>query len=142
MMPWRAGCVPVESEAEFTRVTVGNTEWLFSKMTPSFPRRNKIGVSFAVMASGRNPSITKTRWRAAFAGACANAECRPQNARTRIKGGSAARPVRFDSRRLHQCSRGMTITAFSKQAVHFASFALRGHTVTYFGSKPPFHYRI
>src|SRR2546422_3185619 len=31
---------------------------------------------------------------------------------------------------------------FQTSCARFSSFPLRGHTVTYFASKPPFHYRI
>jgi hypothetical protein len=54
------GCVPVESAAALTRVTVGNTAWLFVKSTPSARSRKRVGVSPGLMASGRRPSTTKT----------------------------------------------------------------------------------
>ena len=59
-MPFVPGCVPVESAAALTRVTVGKTAWLFAKSTPSARSRNSVGVSSAVIASGRSPSTTKT----------------------------------------------------------------------------------
>ena len=59
-MPFVPGCVPVESAAALTRVTVGNTAWPLVKSTPSARSRERVGVSSAVMASGRSPSTTKT----------------------------------------------------------------------------------
>src|SRR5262249_8507853 len=44
-----------------TRVTVGNTEWLLMKFTPSWRNRQILGVSSGVIESGRNPSSTRTR---------------------------------------------------------------------------------
>src|ERR1700719_1124637 len=59
MMPWTAGTVPVEMLAEFTRVTVGKTEWELSHHTPSFFRRKRLGVMSLEIESGRKPSITR-----------------------------------------------------------------------------------
>ena len=59
-MPCVPGCAPVASVAAFTRVTVGNTAWLFVNSTPSARRRQRVGVSSRVMASGRSPSTTNT----------------------------------------------------------------------------------
>ena len=52
-----------------TRVTVGNTEWLLTKSTPSWRSRHRFGVSSAVMASGRSPSSTSTMLSVARPGA-------------------------------------------------------------------------
>src|SRR5262249_27568487 len=59
-MPLLPGCVPVAIAAALTRVTVGNTAWLSVNRTPSVASRKSVGVSSAVIASGRSPSTTKT----------------------------------------------------------------------------------
>src|SRR5215470_2015556 len=59
-IPLVPGWAPVASVAALTRVTVGNTAWLFVKATPSARSRESVGVSSAVMASGRSPSTTNT----------------------------------------------------------------------------------
>src|SRR5712692_6093039 len=59
-MPWVPGCMPVAIVAALTRVTVGKTEWLFVNSTPSPRSRKSVGVSSAVIASGRSPSTTNT----------------------------------------------------------------------------------
>src|SRR5215470_16911335 len=51
-----------------TRVTVGNTECPFKKLTPSERSLCRFGVSSGLMESGRSPSKTKTRLRRAFPG--------------------------------------------------------------------------
>jgi molybdenum cofactor synthesis domain-containing protein len=52
--------------AAFARVTVGKTAWPFGKFTPSSRSRHRLGVSCAVIESGRNPSTTSTRFRVAL----------------------------------------------------------------------------
>jgi hypothetical protein len=44
-IPFLAGCEPVAITAEFTRVWLGNAEWLLVKFTPSFRNWNRVGVS-------------------------------------------------------------------------------------------------
>src|SRR5712691_1947104 len=69
-----------------TRVTVGNTAWPFSKLTPSPRSRHRLGVSSGVIASGRSPSRTRTRLSVAppaLAG-CAATTRRPSAAATTI----------------------------------------------------------
>src|SRR5215813_6063808 len=63
--PLRPGSVPVPIAVAFTRVTVGNTEWLRVKLTPSWRSRHRFGVSSGVMKSGRRPSSTTTMLRLA-----------------------------------------------------------------------------
>src|SRR5262245_19886153 len=67
-MPLVPGCVPVASAAALTRVTVGNTAWLFTNSTPSARSRSSVGGWAAVMASGRRPSTTKTMTNRAVVG--------------------------------------------------------------------------
>jgi hypothetical protein len=57
--------VPVESDAELTRVTVGKTAWLLLKKTPSPASRARFGVSSGEMRSGRIPSQIMTTARCA-----------------------------------------------------------------------------
>ena len=42
------------------RVTVGTIEWLLVKRIPSFWSRKRVGVSVALIESGRRPSTTNT----------------------------------------------------------------------------------
>ena len=66
--PFVPGCVPVAIAAALTRVTVGKTAWLFTRSTPSARSRKRMGVSSAVMESGRSPSTTTTRTNRRLAG--------------------------------------------------------------------------
>ena len=58
--------MPVAIAAELVRVTVGKTEWLLRKLTPSWRRRQRLGVSSAAIESGRSPSSTITTLSVAF----------------------------------------------------------------------------
>src|SRR5277367_2388866 len=60
-MPLCSGYIPVPSAVALTRVTVGNTEWLLSKLTPSLRSFARLGVSVGLIESGRRPSSTNTR---------------------------------------------------------------------------------
>src|SRR4029453_10754921 len=60
-MPLVPGWLPVAMAAALTRVTVGNTAWLLANSTPSARSRKSVGVSSAVMASGRRPSPKRVR---------------------------------------------------------------------------------
>ena len=54
-IPLVPGWAPVASVAALTRVTVGNTAWLFVKATPSVRRRWSVGVSSQGDGVGAEP---------------------------------------------------------------------------------------
>src|SRR4051812_202991 len=58
--------MPVPIAAALARVTVGNTACPLTKFTPSSRSRQRLGVSCAVIESGRKPSTTSTRLRVAL----------------------------------------------------------------------------
>ncbi len=58
--------MPVAIAVALVRVTVGNTAWPFAKFTPSWRSRHRLGVSSAVIESGRSPSSTITTLSVAF----------------------------------------------------------------------------
>src|SRR3546814_58347 len=101
MIPWPAGGWPVIDVVTCTRVSLGNAEPVFGRVTPAAAKVAMCGARFAVAWSSRRPSNTTTRTFGDGIGFLRGA-CVPPEDRSRDGGGEAKLRSRNQHRTLHQ----------------------------------------